>query len=329
MAFPWGSRPRLGTSKVEALAVNGDVAGLIELAGHDRPRVRAAAEFKLLELDAREAAQDVRPALRHPCDGVRCAAIRTLCHWGDATALAQAVSWLPPEGGSRHLVLSAIAQLREPKSAPVLAGSLVAGTAREGLWTDEVELVRSLCQPADNPGTLRLVIDVLIEALEVEDEHVAGRAEHFLIWLGEDAVPFIAASAVSGAAPERAVRVLGQIGGTAASETLINALGHPDPLARQTACAALGELGDPASVATLVRATRDRDHHVRVAAASALGAMGPVVMLWGLSALARVQPQSSRATQNGAGNGQNGTSHRSGSGARVERARRRISELPP
>jgi len=329
MVFPWRSRLRLGTSKVQALAVNGDVAGLIELAGHDRPRVRAAAESKLLEFDAREAARHVRAALRHQSDDVRCAAIRTLCDWGDAMALAQAVSWLPPEGRSRRLALAGIARLREPKSAPVLAGSLVAGTAREGLWTDEVELVGSLCQPAGNPGTLRLVADVLIEALEVEDEHVAGRAEHFLIWLGEDAVPFIAASALSGAAPERAVRVLGQIGGTAASETLINALGHPDPLARQTACAALGELGDPASVGALVRATRDRDHHVRVAAASALGAMGPVVMLWGLSALARVQPQSSRATQNGAGNGQNGTPRRSGSRARLEAARQRVSESPP
>jgi HEAT repeat protein len=329
MAFPWRSRLMLGTSKVEALAVNGDVAGLIELAGHDRPRVRAAAESKLLALDAREEVQHVRAALRHQSDDVRCAAIRTLCHWGDAMELAQAVSWLPPGGGSRRLALAAIARLREPKSAPVLAGSLVGGTAREGLWTDEVELVRSLCEPPGNPETLRLVVDVLIGALEVEDDHIADRAEHFLIWLDEDAVPRIAASALSGAAPERAVRVLGQIGGTAASATLIDAVDHPDPRARQTACAALGELGDPASVAALVRATRDRDHEVRVAAASALAAIGPVVVLWGLSALARHQPQSSSPTQNGAGKGQNRTPRRSGSRARVEAARQRVSELPP
>jgi hypothetical protein len=52
--------------------------------------------------------------------------------------LAQAVFWLPPEGASRLLALTSIADLRHPKSAPVLAGSLVAGTAREDLWVDEV-----------------------------------------------------------------------------------------------------------------------------------------------------------------------------------------------
>src|SRR5262245_7983078 len=202
MAFPWRSRLKLGRSKVEALAEDGDVTGLIELAGDAGPRIRAAAESKLLELDPREAAQHVRAALRHRSDDVRCAAIRTLCHWGDAMALAQSVAWLPPEGESRRLALAAIARLREPKSAPVLAGSLVAGTAREGLWEDEAELVRSLCSPTGNPETLKLVIDVLTEALEVEDEHIARRAQHFLIWLDDDAVPLIAASALSGAAPE-------------------------------------------------------------------------------------------------------------------------------
>jgi HEAT repeat protein len=329
MAFLRRSSPTLGTSKAKALAHNGDVAGLIELAGDTRPRVRAAAESQLMELDARDAAQPVRAALRHRSDEVRCAAIRALCHWGDAMALAQAVSWLPPEGRSRRLALAAVARLREPKSAPVLAGSLVAGTVREGLRQDEVELVRSLCRPAGNPETLRLVIDVLTESLEVEDEHTARRAEHILVSLGEDAVPLITASALSGAAPERAVLVLGQIGGTAASETLIHALGHPDARVRQTACATLGELRDPASVAALARATRDRNHHVRVAAASALGEIGPVVMLWGLSALARLQHGAPRATQNGAGNGHNGTPLGPVSETPVEAADQLINELPP
>lgn len=272
-------------ASVEALAGSGDVAGLIEAAGHADPRIRKAAASWLTELGPGEAAPAAVAALRHPSDRVRCAAIRALCHWGEAIPLAEAVYWLPPEGGSRALALAAIAQLEDPKSVPFLTRSLVCGTAQDGLWEDEVELVLSLCRSRRKATALRRIIAVLSEALEDEHEEVAGRAEEFLAWLGEDAVPAVTELARSSTASDRAVWALGQIGGASVLEPLIEAIDHPNTRTREEACVALGELRDPVAVDALIRATRDREHGVRVRAAAALERIGTVAFVLGASAL--------------------------------------------
>jgi HEAT repeat protein len=318
MQFAWLSRLNGGTSRVEALARRGDVARLIELAGAAGSRVSPAAYSRLMAMDTGDAAPAVRAALRHRSDPIRCAAIRILGQWGDASALAQAVFWLPPQGASRRLALAVIGQLRQPKSAPVLAGSLVAGTAQEGLREEEVGLVLALCRSSGNPAVLGRVIDVLAEAFEVDDNQIAHRAEDFLWWLGEDAVPAVTALAQSSAAPERAVWVLGQIGGASVVEPLSEALEHSDARTREQACIALGELRDPASVEALMRATRDREYGVRVAAASALDRIGTAAVLTALSAPVSGPNGSSSARRNGVDDTKNRAGRKSRTGPRVE-----------
>ena len=306
------------SANVGSLSHEGDVAGLIEAAGHNKQRIRTAAAAALAEVDRREAAPALRAALSHRSDRVRCAAIRALFESGDAISLAEAVFWLPPEGASRRLALAAIAKLRQPTSAPVLVGSLVAGTAHDGLSQDEVALVLGLCRSTRNPAALGRVIDVVAEAFEVDDEHIAGRAEALLTWLGEDAVPTATALARSSAAPDRAVRVLGRIGGASVLEPLIEALEQPDARTREEACVALGELRDPVGVEALIRATRDHEHEVRVAAASALDRIGTAAVLTALLAPVSGHNGSSSARRNGVDDSKNRAGRKSRSGPRVE-----------
>jgi HEAT repeat protein len=306
MRFAWHDRPIVGTAKVKALAANRDVPALIQLASQESGGVRAAAASQLYEMDADETAPAVTDALRDRSDRVRCAAIDLLCHRGDALALAQAVWWLPRQGASRFRALAAIAQLRQPKSAPVLAGSLVAGPAEDNLWEDEVQLVLSLCESTGNPAVFRGVLNVLTQAFEVEQEHISRRAEDFLVWLGEDAVAAVAPLVRSSAASHRAVWVLGQIGGPSTLEPLIDAVDHPDARARAAACVALGALGDPITVEALIRAMKDPEHQVRVEAAAALERIGIGALLVGFAAAltpqlepAKPHPRLAHAPENG------------------------------
>jgi HEAT repeat protein len=272
------------TRKVEDLTHRRDAAGLIEAAGSADTQIGQAAISGLAEIGRAEAAPAAVRALRHRSDRVRSAAIRALCHWGEAIPLAEAVAWLPPEGASRTLALAAIAQLGESGSAPTLARSLIYGTGQEGLWETEVELVWSLCWSTGAGDARDRVMDMLLEALEDDREEVSCRAEDFLLWIGEDAAPAVAALARSSPVPDRAVWVLGQIGGASALEPLIEAVDHRDARTREEACVALGELRDPLSLEPLLRATRDTEHIVRVKAADALDRFGAVAVIAALSA---------------------------------------------
>jgi HEAT repeat protein len=268
------------------LARSGDFAALLDAAGHQSPKVRKQAIATLAELDPDEALPAIEEGLRHFSDATRCAAVRALCKWGESIPIAVAVAWLPPAGASRSLALAAIAQLRRPESAPVLAYSLVHGTAQEGLWEDEVEVVGRIC-PSN--GARDEIVDMLIAALDEDDDEVVGRAEDFLLWLGEDAAPALIEVMRSAVAPDRAVWLAGQIGGASVLEPLIEAAEHPDARTREEACVALGELRDPVSVEVLLRATRDREHGVRVRAGAALESIGTAAFLAGVSTF--LQPQ--------------------------------------
>lgn len=296
-----GFRSRRRTN-VADLTRRRDVAGLFEAAGAVDASTRNAAVAGLAEIGPGEALPAAIEALEHRSDQARCAAVHCLYHAADATPLAEAISWLPPRSSSRALALAAIAQLDESETAPVLACSLVYADAQEGLAEDEVELVLSLCRSARDSTTRDGVVDVLTEALNDERDVVAGRAEDFFLWLGEDAAPALIALAESSAATARAVRVLGQIGGTSVLGPLIRAVEHADPRTRQEACAALGELRDPVSAEALLRATRDPDHGVRVKAAAALDRIGTAAIAASLSAVvspqienAKPRPRSQRA----------------------------------
>jgi HEAT repeat protein len=304
----------LRTPKVDELAQARDVAGLLEATGHGDAEIRKAAVSGLAVIGPSDGLPAVIEALRHPSDRVRCAAIRVLCEWGEPMPLAEAVAWLPPAGSSRQLAFAAIAQLDEPHSAPTLTRSLVRGNAQEGLWEDEVELVWNLCDSTKLHDALDGVIDLLLEALEDERDDIAARAQDFLLWLKEEAVPALTALARSSPAPDRAVWALGQIGGASALDPLIEAVEHPDARTREEACVALGELRDPVSVEALLRATRDSEHGVRVNAAAALDRIGTVAFVAGVSAMINPpiaapssRPRLPAGAQNGSGGAQNGS----------------------
>ena len=284
------------SGKVAELARRGDLPGLLEAVEHTDVQttrngkavdagapVREAAILGLAEIGDRDSASVIVKALSDKSDRVRCAAIRTLCEWGEALPLAEAMAWLPAQGSSRALASAAIAKLADPKAADVLARSLIHGSAQEGLWEEEAEIVAGLCRASDEGDTRDAVLDTLLAALDDEDAAVAGRAEDFLLWLGEDAAHAVAEAVRNGTRSHRLVWVLGQIGGADALEPLMEALEHADSRARAEACVALGDLRDPIAINALLYATHDADHVVRVKAAAAIDSIGVVALLVGLT----------------------------------------------
>ena len=225
----------------------------------------------------------VSKALADPSDRVRCVAIRALYDWGEGVPIAEAMAWLPAQGASRSLALSALTKLADPDTAAVLATSLLHGTAQPGLWEEEANTVSALCTGGGRHSALAQVLDLLVEGLDYKDEEVAGRAEDFLLWLGTDAERAVKAAVRHSSTPHRAVRLLGQIGGAAAINPLIEALDHADVRTRGEACVALGELRDPISVDALLQATHDTEHDVRVKAAAAINRIGTVALVAALS----------------------------------------------
>jgi HEAT repeat protein len=286
--------PSCRRTNVRDLTRGRDLAGLIEAAGAVDAPTRNAAIAALAEIGPGDVLPAVIEALEDGSDQARCAAVHCLHEAAESMPLAEAVSWLPPSSSSRALALAAIADLDEPEAAPVLGCSLVYGDAPGGLPEDEVELVLRLCRSARDSTARNEVVDVLTEAVEHEHDEVAARAEDLLQRLGEDATQALIALAESGAAPVRAVRVLGKIGGASVLEPLIRAVEHTDPRTREEACAALGELRDPVSAGALLRATRDADHRVRVHAAAALDRIGTAAIAASIPAVVTREVENAR-----------------------------------
>jgi HEAT repeat protein len=276
--------PSRRRTNVRDLTRGRDLAGLIEAAGAVDASTRNSAIAALAKIGPGDVLPAVFEVLEHGSDQARCAAVHCLHEAAESMPLAEAVSWLPPGSSSRALALAAIADLDEPEVAAVLGCSLVYGDAQGGLAEDEAELVLRLCRSARDNTVRNEVVDVLTEAVEHEHVEVAGRAEDLLLRLGEDSTEVLIALAESGAAPVRAVRLLGTIGGASVLEPLIRAVEHTDPRTREGACAALGDLRDPVSAGALLRATRDPDHSVRVQAATALDRIGTAAIAASLPA---------------------------------------------
>ena len=281
-------------TNVADLSRGRDLAGLIEAAGAVDASTRNAAIAALAEIGPGDALPAAIEALEGGSDQARCAAVQCLHQAAEAMTLAEAISWLPPNSSSRELALAAIAELDEPEAAPVLGCSLVYGDVHGGLQEDEVDLVLKLCRSARDGTARDEVVDVLTEAVQNEQDEVADRAGDLLLSLGTDAAPALVALAESSPAPVRAVRVLGQIGGTSVLEPLIRAAQHADPRTREEACAALGELRDPVAADALLRATRDPDHRVRVQAAAALDRIGTAALAAILPAVLSHQVENAR-----------------------------------
>jgi HEAT repeat protein len=289
-----------GKPNVKALARRADVLGLVEAATFQElvsdsrggtldvgAPLREEAILALGGLGEEAGADTVVAALADPADRVRVAAVRVLYARQAATALAEALAWLPAgQGHSRLLTMKALAQLAQPDSAATLAAALVRASDGEPVGDEEVALLMTLLE-ADAGGAADAVFEELVSALVDERDAVADRAQDLLALLAPASTEAVIAALETGAAPHRAAAVLGRIRDVRTMEPLKQALLHRDARVRAESAAALGELRDPATVEVLIRATADSDHLVRAQAGWALDQLGSVAVMIGVAALVR------------------------------------------
>ena len=286
---------------VKALVRRGDAAALVAAAGYqdlisgpdggmvDRgAEVREGAVLGLGTIGPEVGAEAVMAALSDHSDHVRVAAIRVLFARQEATPLAAALAWLPKDRGhSRRLAMKAVAELRRPDSAPVLASALLHAPGDDPVDDDAFRLLMWLLEADESSLTAAEVVELLLDALADEQDGVCDRAEELLALLAAISTEGVIAELMAGEAPHRAAAVLARIKDTRALEPLMEALRHRDARVRAESATALGELRDPAAVEALIHATRDSDHRVRARAGSALDQLGMVALVVGVSTLVR------------------------------------------
>jgi HEAT repeat protein len=301
----------LGTGKpnVKSLAHEGDIAGLINAVFYPDPRpeevrgdtdlgaqVRADAVAALAAAGPEQAGLAVIDALRDSSDFVRTTAVRVLHGWREASPLAEAVKWLPMNGGrARQLALLAVAELAQPGTALELGHALIHADQDEPLRMNEARLIVELVKIDTEPDAVEDVVEVAVAALGNEREAVAQRAEQLLAELAPASARRVQAALLGEPAVPRAASVLARIGDLSALDPLVGALEHPNPDVRSHSCAALGELRSPAAVEPLLGALNDSDPDVRASAGAALNGMGTVAVIFGISALVRQVPSKARA----------------------------------
>jgi HEAT repeat protein len=292
---------RGGKPNVKALARRADTDGLVAAAAYqdlipdaeggtiDRgAQVRQDAILALGTLGPDVGVDAVRASLADPSDGVRLAAVRVVYAREDAATLAAALGRLPRERGhSRQLTIRALAELRRPDSAPLLASALVNAPDDLPVGDDEVRLLELLLDADEGTDYTTEVVEVLLVALADERDAAADRAEDLLTLIAPESTEGVIAELKAGAAPYRAAAVLARIKDTRALEPLMDALRHRDARVRAQSAAALGELRDPAAVEPLIHATRDPEHRVRSEAGAALDRLGMVALVVGVSTLVR------------------------------------------
>jgi HEAT repeat protein len=290
-----------GKPNIQTLARREDVEGLVEAAsfqelmpGRDGETIDVGApvrEEAILELGALglEAGNGtVAKALADPSDRVRVAAVRVLYARKKTAPLAEAIGWLPADGGhSRRLALQALAELRRHDSARMLAAALVRARGDDPIREGEAVLLETLLKSEDGWESRSGVFEELLSALADEREVVGDRAEELLAELSPASIERVIAELKGGAAPHRAASVLARIRDRRTLDPLVEALEHRDPRVRAQSAAALGELQDPAAVDPLLRATRDSDYAVRSQAGRALDRLGTVAVVIGVAALLR------------------------------------------
>jgi HEAT repeat protein len=292
---------RTGKPNVKALARRGDADALVAVAGYqdlmpapgdgmiDRGApLRQEAILALGALGADAGAEAVEAALSDPADGVRVAAIRVLFARGDATSLAKALAWLPPDHGhSRALAIRALLELRPPDCAASLAVALVRAPGDAPVGDDESALLKLLLQAGQGSEAADEAVEELLVALGDVRDTIADRAEELLALIAPIGIESVIAELKAGAAPHRAAAVLAQAKDTRALKPLMEGLLHRNASVRAECAAALGELRDPAAVEALIHASRDPDHRVRARAGSALDQLGMVALVVGVSTLVR------------------------------------------
>jgi HEAT repeat protein len=292
---------RGGKPNVKALTRRADTGGLVAAAGYqdlipdaeggtiDRgAQVRQDAILALGALGPDAGVDAVRAALADPSDGVRLAAVRVAYAREDSASLAAALGRLPRERGhSRQLTIRALAELRRPGCAPLLASAVVNAPDDVPVGDDEVRLLKLLLDADEGTDYASEVVEVLLVALTDERDAAADRAQDLLTLIAPASTEGVIAELKAGAAPYRAAAVLARIKDTRALEPLMEALLHRDARVRAESARALGELRDPAAVEALIHATRDSDHRVRARAGSALDQLGMVALMVGVSTMVR------------------------------------------
>jgi HEAT repeat protein len=286
---------------VKALARRADEDGLVAAAGYqdlvpgpnggtfDRgAQVRQEAILALGALGPEFGPEAVNAALSDRSEHVRLAAVQVLYAREEPAPLATALAWLPTDPGhSRRLAIRALAELRRPDSAPVLAVALVQAPDADPVGNHEARLLTLLLDTDEGSAVVGDVVETLLTALADERDEVCDRAEELLALIAPVSIEGVIAELKAGATPHRAAAVLARIKDTRALEPLMEALLHRDARVRAESAAALGELRDPAAVEPLIHATRDADHRVRASAGSALDQLGMVALVVGVSTMVR------------------------------------------
>jgi HEAT repeat protein len=249
--------------------------------------VRADAILALGTIAPEQGATAITAGLRDPADRVRCAAVRVLHALQEVDALAEALQWLPMDGGrSRALASQAILNLRSSLRPSVVADALVHREDDDLLGDQDAQLIMMLLEEAGTDATGE-VLELLIVALGEERGIVLDRAAELLVRLAPKSVEPLVGELRAGLNPADAAYVLGRIGDPQTVDVLVKALRHRDARVRAESAAALGELQDPATVKPLLRASRDKDHTVRNQARVALDGMGTIAVIEGVAELLR------------------------------------------
>jgi HEAT repeat protein len=285
---------------IKSLARREDVDGLLEAAlyqdlahtsdGTVRDLgipVRVDAILALGTLAPEQGYTAITAALRDPADRVRCAAVRVLHAVQEVDVLAEALQWLPTDGGrSRALASQATLNLRSSLRPSAVADALVHREDDDLLGEQDAQLIMALLEDAGTDATGE-VVESLIIALGEERGIVVDRAAELLVRLAPESVEPLVGELRAGLNPADAAFVLGRIGDPQTVDVLVKALRHRDARVRAESAAALGELQDPKVVKPLLRAARDKEHGVRTQARIALDRMGTIAVIEGVAELLR------------------------------------------
>ena len=129
------------------------------------------------------------------------------------------------------------------------------------------------------------------------DEALAERGERILGWLGPPGVDTVVDALANGRADPALVRAAGRAGDARAVESVVAALGSPDPEMRRSAALAAGALNHTDAVPELLNATQDPEQSVRDAASAALNRIGMAAVIVGLASLIGPLEQQQAATE--------------------------------
>ena len=282
---------------VKALARRGDADALVAAAGYqdlvpgsdgamiDRgAAVRREAILALGGLGPESGREAVYAAITDPADEVRLTAIRVLQARQDAMGLAAGLGWLPAEHGpARGVAIAALAELRRPESAPLVARALAHALDDAPVEDEAAALLTLLLSAHDASGVERDVVAELVGALADDREAVADRAEGLLELIAPVSTQGLIAELRSGTVPHRAAAVMSRTKDPSALKPLMEGLLHAEPRVRAECAKALGELSDPAAIEALIRASRDPEHRVAAQADRALDRLGTVALMVRLS----------------------------------------------